>query len=368
MTPIVIAFFAVTLLLFALPFVPGLREARARHDADALPVPPGAAVDVRHFANGFRVFLERELGDDLASVRTTGMRRTGWIEEQGSWCVLPAREPLELFDDEAQRRELDRIVVGAGDLEIPAGLRCRREVYAGGSLDAGAATELRAALAEEDMRMGDSGRVVRWVHAGRHLEVGADVVLQGRASAGRAIALAAGCRFERMHAPVIRFGAVGTQALPRAGAVHGAPAVDVAAWRPHGLPAHHEFAAGRLLVEGDLEIPAGARVTCDLVVWGRLTFGAGARLEGSAKSHGDMRLGAGVHVDGSVIGQRDVTIEDGAAVDGPVIAEGRLTIGTRCVVGAADEPSTVRAGSIAVRVGSVIHGTAWASGHGEVLA
>jgi len=364
---VVIVFFAATLALFLLPFLPGLRDIQARRDVDPLAVSALAAVDVRHFARGFRRFLERELGEVLARVRSTGMRRSGWIEQQGPYSVLASGEPVGLFADEEARRVVDRIVAGVADVEIPAGLRCLREVYAGRTFRGGAATEARAVLAEEDIALERRARIVRWVHAGRDLIAESDVVLQGRASADRAIRLAPGCRFERLHAPEIRFG--GTP-LPRAGDVAGAGAGDapLTPWRPAGLAPHHEMAAGRLLVEGDLDVPARAHVHCDLVVWGRLTIGDGARLEGSAKGHRAVRIGRGARIDGSVVGQEDVVLEDGARVDGPVIAEERLTLGARCTVGTPEAPSTVRAGSITARAGSVVHGTAWASGRGEVTA
>lgn len=363
---VVLLFFAATAALFVLPFLPGLREMRARRDAEPLPVSADAAVDVRHFAIGFRGFMERELGEALARVRTTGMRRSGWIEQQGPYSVIAAGEAVDLFEDERSRRVVDRVIAGVGDVTLPAGLRCVREVYAGGTFRAGAASELRAVLAEEDVRLERRTRTVRWVHAGRDLEAAAECVLQGRASAGRAIRLAAGTRFERLHAGEIRFGEA---PLPRAGDVADAsPGEPLSEWTPAGIGPHHELAAGRLLVEGDLEVPPRVRVAFDLVVWGRLTIGAGARLEGSAKSHGALRAARGARVDGSLVGQSDMALEDGVRVDGPVIAEERLTVGARCTIGTSDAPSTVRAGEIAVRAGSVIHGTAWASGRGEVTA
>ena len=106
MTFVVLVFFAVTLLLFVLPFLPGLRELRSRRDIEPLPVSADAAVDIRHFAHGFRAFLERELGEPLARVRATGMHRSGWIEAQGQYTVLAASEPVELFSDEQARRSL----------------------------------------------------------------------------------------------------------------------------------------------------------------------------------------------------------------------------------------------------------------------
>jgi predicted acyltransferase (DUF342 family) len=158
--------------------------------------------------------------------------------------------------------------------------------------------------------------------------------------------------------------------LPRAGDAVGGPEFDAALadWRPTAVTPHHEMAAGRLLVEGDLNIPARALVRFDLVVWGRLSIGEGACLEGSAKGHREVQIARGARIDGSVVGQSDVTLEDGVTVDGPVIAEDRLKMGARCVIGTVDEPSTVRAGAISVRSSSVIHGTAWASSPGEVTA
>jgi hypothetical protein len=357
---IVVLFFALTLAMFILPFVPGLREIRARRDALALPVSPDALVGIRHFANGFRAFLDREMGAALAQVRASGVYQSGWIEDQGQYFVMPGGESVELYEDERLRGVVDRFLASTDDLRIPGGLHCLRELYAGGALHAGAGTELRAALAEGDIVLDSGGRSNRWVHAGGTLTAHEACKLLGRASADHAIALDVGCVFERLHAPTVRFG-------PSASPVPAAN-VPLPAWQPRGLKPRHELAAGRMLVEGDLDVPARVRVTFDLVVWGRLTIGEGAHLEASAKSHQIMTLGPHVRVDGSLVGWTHVSLGEANLVTGPVIAEDRLRIGPGCVVGHADRPTTVRAGDIEVRSGSVVHGTVWASRKGEVRA
>lgn len=359
----VVLFFAATLGLFLLPFVPGLREIRRRRDARALPISSDALVRADHFATGFRAFLDSALGDPLARVRTTGMSRSGLLGGQGDYAILAASQTLEPFSAERAARTIDRLIAGAGDLAIPPGMRCARELYAGGTLRAGAGAELRAALAEEDLVLEQECRAGRWLHAGRTLTAAGGCRLEGRATAGERIGLAAGVVFERLHAPIVHFGAAETPPpdVPR-------EAADPAPWRADGVSARHESAAGRLLVHGDLEIPESAWVQHDLVVRGALTIGARAQIDGGVKCYGALRIGDGGRIAGAAIGRGDVTLGADVQVDGPVIAEARLRIGAGCVVGAPDAPSTVRAGSIDVRAGTRVHGTVWASGRGEVKA
>ena len=55
-------------------------------------------------------------------------------------------------------------------------------------------------------------------------------------------------------------------------------------------------------------------------------------------------------------------------VSGPLVSERRLTAGRYVQLGEALHPTTVRAEIIDLRLNSVLHGMAWASQTGRVLA
>ena len=137
--------------------------------------------------------------------------------------------------------------------------------------------------------------------------------------------------------------------------------------QPRDLPNPVEVKAGRWLITGDLEIPAGKIVNADLVATGAVRIQTGAHIVGNIKSHKDMHMARGVEVDGSVVSEGDITFEAGCRLYGPVVAEGTISVGEGVVFGTATRPTTVSADKIYIEPGAVAHGTVWAHTDGRVV-
>lgn len=129
--------------------------------------------------------------------------------------------------------------------------------------------------------------------------------------------------------------------------------------RPWGLGGWH---IGR-----HLDIGAGHRVPCALVVRGRLQVHGPALIEGDLKAREHLRLGPGTQVKGNVICDGDIRLDAGCSVSGLVMAEGTLHLAPGVVMGAALRPVTVCADRIQVHGPVRAHGSLHARLGGEVL-
>jgi carbonic anhydrase/acetyltransferase-like protein (isoleucine patch superfamily) len=313
---------AVTLVWFALPFVPAFAEWRRTGVMEPLPIPADHDGDVRHFAKRFRTFVasepEREQGETTSEYSA---RRVATLR------AFVAHSPLVV----------DRDSVIPGD------------VYATTSVYGWDDVEYRGLLADEDVALGRRSLVTRWIHTAGNLRVGAASALLGRASADGLLRVEEGTSFEWLSAPRIEFGARRDSAIP----IEHAPAPAAPTLAPR-------------CIDDDLDIPAGSQIDEDLIVSGQVRVGEGSTIRRSIKSHRTLELSRGVSVRGSLVSNTDVVVADDCAIGGIVVAERSIQIGARTRIGRQATLSTVSAPKITVAPGAVVHGTVWARESGFV--
>ncbi|MBK6736251.1 MAG: hypothetical protein IPG61_19720 [bacterium] len=356
----ILVFLALVLGWTLLPFIPGWRELTRKSDAEALPVQRRSEVEVRHFAQGFRAYLDRTLKGIMERSRSEGAALTGELADGTPYLVTQGgNADADLAADE--RAYCTRLIVAANDLRLPADWVHAGEVYAAGNLTGGARSVYRAAMADGSLTLAAGSASLRWLHAGRALTAGEGCRLCGRVSSDASVHLEPGCGFERLNAPVITFGAAAPAPGPLGVAPDAAPLVEADI---HGLV---DTTGGRWLVKGDFELPAGRRLEHDLVVDGTVILREGSHLQGSLKSHGRFSAERGVTVTGSIVGQRDVAFGAGCRIGGPIVSEQALTLGAGCVVGSAAAPTTASALDIRIEQGVRCHGTVWAHRRGDVV-
>jgi predicted acyltransferase (DUF342 family) len=358
----IIFFFVMALVLTVLPFVPAIVEWRKKRDAAPLAVVYASEVDVRHFARGFREFVESHLRGVLDACRGSNTSQRGTLADGTPYLVVGGARADVLTDEETADRAAHSVVLSCNDVFLPQETMFLPEVYADGTIRGGERNIYRAVLAEEDIRMDSESTSLRWLHAARSIQVGSDSVLFGRASADTLIRLERGCRFERLHAPRIEF-CFEAEADEFAG---GMTYRESALLRPRDLPNPVEVRVGRWLIDGNVEIPPGKIVKADLVVTGTLWVRPGVHIVGSVKSRKDMHLAKGVEIDGAVVSAQNIHIGNGCRLYGPVIAERSINVGAGAVIGTANQPTTVSAENIDVEPGAVAHGSVWAHGVGRV--
>ncbi|OBS08107.1 polymer-forming cytoskeletal protein [Acidihalobacter prosperus] len=227
-----------------------------------------------------------------------------------------------------------RVVLAQGGLFVPANTRWLREIWARGDLVAGSGGLYRALLADGDMRLGVATTVLRWSHAERHLEAGADCRLFGHTSAGEIIRIGSGCAFEFLIAPWIVAGDV--------------PDTPPERWI-------RQSGGGR-----------GRRA--DMIAKSSLLLPAGTHCRGSVKAHKRLVLGRDTVVEGAVVCRGDVVIGPGCRIKGPVVADGLLTVAPGCLIGDPDVQASVTAHRIEIHAGVTVCGSVQARDSGHVVA
>ena len=351
-TVVTVLFFALVVGLLLVPLVPALREIRSRFDAEALPIAADGRVSSTYFAERFRAVLADRLAGPVEEVRANGQLLRGRIDGGESFVVLPAAQTRVPVDHDSPD---ETMVLAVGDLEVEPERAVGREVFAEGDVRTGDHAVLRATLADGDVTLGEGTTSLRWIHADGEVRVGPRALLHGRVSAGRRIRVAEGVRFERLHAPRVEFGNP-IDPEPR-------PPEDLRPSGPEDLDPRTETAAGRTIVHGDVTLPAGTRWTGDLVVRGSLRAGPETRIEGSVKARG-VHLESSTVVTGSVVSTKGASIGPEVRIDGLLITEGHVRLGHGSVVGRDPDTATLRAETIDVEAGCVVHGTVWVTEDG----
>ena len=357
-------FFALTLVLVVLPFLPALRELRQKKDADPLRVVSDSEVDIRYFALQFTKFLKIRLGDAMTACAESGTPSEGALDDGTPYLIMPNGSGAILSQSEEEARAARRMILSCGDLALPAETMFLPEVFAAGSIQGSERCIYRAILAGQGIDLAAGSLTLRWVHAGGPVRIGERSVLYGRISSDERIDVDPGCSFERLYAPRIVFGADRR--------AHGVDTPDGARERrelqPDDLPNLIDDAAGRWLYEHDLEIPPESRIVADVVATGELVVGGDTRIEGSIKSREPLRLEPGTEITGSVVSGGDLSIGMECRIGGPVIAEGNIRIESGAVIGTAASLTTVSGEGITIDTGVTIHGTIWAHTAGKVAS
>jgi predicted acyltransferase (DUF342 family) len=346
-----------TAALFALPLLPALYELRRKHDAEPLTVIQQYAGEIRHFAGGFRNYIDA-LRQPLQECVALGTSARGTLRDGDEYLLLGRRDNLSFGSAEKMERATCPLLVAAGvDLVLPSGWTFLKEIYASGQFVGGEESTYRAILGDKDVHLQRASKVMRWAHAAGDFQADDDCDLYGRISSDGDMLLRSGCTFQRLNAPRIAMGSAGAKVLSSR-----VPPSDTA---PNGQAP--EEPVRRRLIEGDWEIRSGVVVTGNVVSRGKLHIEAGARVRGSVKSNGEMVLDSDVVVDGSLISAATMHIGPRCQIRGPVIAEHGLVIESGSQCGTAQVPTTVSAPIMDVKAGSLFFGTLWAREQGRVV-
>lgn len=230
-------------------------------------------------------------------------------------------------------------------------IHSRGPVWAAGDLQLRQDSELNEVLAEGHLVLGPNTRVRAWAHADKTLLLGEACVVAQQITSDHGVALARGCCFHRIQAPVILFGRpraherTASDPLHQRLPVHPPPA-GARPWGPHGWR-----------VDGDCIVRDGHHFNGSLVVTGVLSVGKGALLEGDVKAHQGIVIGARAHLTGSVISDNGIRVFEEAVIAGPLVSESVLRLGAGVCLGSLQAPTSVSASVILADDGVTAHGS-----------
>lgn len=192
----------------------------------------------------------------------------------------------------------------------------------------------------------------------------ADATERRRRTSDTTLDVAEGCCFERVRAPVIRFGAA-TSAVPLLPSPSPLPIAGLAS-SAGLLPGASSCSSDLFGFDGDVVIPAGRRYCGSMIVRGVLHVCAGSIIEGDVHAHRGVLLGQGAQVTGSITSDLDIHLMPQSFVAGPISSKTTVHLDRQACVGRHDFPTTVSARTVLAQAGSSVHGAVWAHRFGVV--
>ena len=228
-----------------------------------------------------------------------------------------------------------------------------------GSLRAAAGSAFAALYATGDIDLGSQSEINDWAHADGTVRLGMNSIGLRRISAGTAIELGTEAWFERLHAPVLRFGSY-ISGVPQPQSYEQSPASYA------DLPGAVRQTPDLYLIRGDCALPPGKTYQGSLVVTGFLTVGAATTVSGDVKAREGASIGPRASVRGALSCEKRIYVFANARVWGPLISESDVLIGAGAVIGLPDAQTTVSAANLIVEDGVTVYGTLWAHEIGMV--
>ncbi|TBR06843.1 MAG: hypothetical protein EPO46_11740 [Lysobacter sp.] len=337
---------ALVVLLGMLPLLPALIEWR-RGRSNTLHIPDDDDAGARFFAQRMRARIREDFGDPH------DLRRVG----ASSAYRLAGSSPL---DGSYGRADTSNPTLVGVRVTLADGCRYFGEIVAFEHLTAGAGAIVRAALVESgDAVLGERVSVLRWIDA-HSITTDNDCRLLGRATAATAIRLGARTEFRRMAAPLIE--TAGHFDRPEV-----VTAIDAALDEASGSAfIERPDRQGRWCARGDVRIPAGVRVSGNVIVEGSLEIGEGCEIIGSLKAYRHLSIGRSVRVHGSVFAGGRIDIGSSAMIDGIVSSELRVHVDAGVHIGREGREASVLAPEIRLGAANRIHGSVWAGREGRV--
>ncbi len=331
------------IILFTLPFLPGILELIRKTDAEPLFISMDYIRSPRYFGKSFRSLVQRA---DARAAFTEGIQD----------ITLSKGERMELVPsaDYPENMEIKCLICALGDLRSSDGVLFDKEVYVVGDANFGRNNIIQAMASEGNVAIADGFRLRRWLDAEGIVTIGANSKLGISISTASALRLGRDCTFRRLFGlPVI----IGQAETPVAS--DGTAPVASRELLPDGL----SFVRMK-----DSFIPPGTILSNDVVFLNDVQIGSGARCAGCVKSYGKLELEENVIVGGSIFSEGDIIIGRNARIYGNVFSQNAISISEGTVIG---RPTTVKSivgkKSILLEPNVIVYGFVTTEGEGRTL-
>lgn len=343
-------FIILTILLIALPLMPGIMELQLATDVKPLKVTQDYDSNVKHFAIGFKAYIEKNFSNlFVAGFVMDSQPKEGILRDKTPFILIGSDGIIPLDGKEVKKSSTRRLLIAENNIVMPDNMLFESETYCKASVTTGKGSRFRAILAENDIILGERSVIFRWIHSGHVLRVSRGCTLFGRASAEEEIIISGDANFERLHAKKIIFG-------------HEAQIPETYI-SPHNLevleklPHVKDQFERRWLINGNVTIPPHSVFDGDIIATKSVSIGKGSVIKGSVKSTRNLVMEEGSSITGSAVSAQDITTSNDCTISGQVIAEGNIIIGSNNRIGLYHHPVTVTSAKVKVKEGTVIFGS-----------
>ena len=319
--------FILLIVLFILPFLPGLQEFYKEQDSSPLYIDMNYSKDPRYFAVSFR----KKLTDSLAEYKTDGIHKSE-ISKQETVQIM---DIASLVDGTL----LKNICYVRKDINTGNNVVFEKETYAHGNAKLGRNNILRGLACDGNLHALSGTKFIRWLDAQGYIRTDTGCDLGVSASCAGTLSMGSQCVFKRLYGfPIITCDSKtippdsGEPALTEAAAIHekGGLTVD-------DLP--------ETIIEkierNETYIPPYSRKDCTIITPHSLTIGEYTIVSGHIKTNGAFVSGHNVIITGNLFANGDIHLGRNTHITGTVFTQGHISLDEGVIIGSKGQIKSV---------------------------
>ncbi len=303
----IIVVFALLLLMFIIPFLPGIIEYYRKTDADPLFVAIGYSKDPRYFSTSFKHILANSIEGLKQGQSTVNVK-------------LSKRETIEITADRIipSGNEIDHLLYIKGDLTSGNHVKLMMDVFATGNVSLGTDNIVQVLAAEGNVNMAKGVSFKRWVDADGKLDISANCDLGISATSGNLLRIAGNCRFRRLYAMPIVSGIINE---PLIGDYENI------------FPANKMIMDISFAREKKTIIEANTEINQNMIFIKSVEIRNDCIFRGAIKSYGSFNILENVTICGNVFADGDIRLGNGTVVLGNIFSQGSIFLASGARVG-----------------------------------
>jgi cytoskeletal protein CcmA (bactofilin family) len=291
---------ALLVLMFVLPFLPGIVEYYRKSDADPLFVQVGYSKTPRYFSASFKRILANSVEGLQAETMVADVQ-------------LSKREIIEMTTDTIipAGMEIDRLLYIKGDLTSGDHVTLIMEAFVTGNAALGEDNVVQVLAADGNITIAKGVKFKRWVDAEGELDIAENCVLGISATSGNILRIAPNCQFRRLYAmPVVT------------GVIHESAINDYLNLSPHTK----KLADSSFIREKKTFIEPNTKIDKNIVFEKSVEIGHDCVIIGAIKSYGNLDIMENVTIYGNVFADGDIKLGKGAVVQGNIFSQGEVLL------------------------------------------
>jgi len=334
--------FLLTILLFLLPFLPGIIELIRKEDAKPLFIPMDYVRNPRYFGKSFKRMLHRA---------TAGYTLTPGIRD----VQLSKPEKVEIAHsfNASEKRDVQYMLYVIGNLVSGSNVIFNKEVYATDNIVIGPNNILQALAADVNVTVSEGVQFRRWLDAEGDIDIAANCNLGISASSGGRLYLAGNCNFRRLYAMPILTG-------------HYETAYEHV---EANAPSDKLMSSGLSFIRRkDSEISPGTVIDKNVVFPQDVRIGKGSTISGHIKAYGKIVIEADVVITGNILADGDIFVGRNTKIQGHVFSQMSMYISSQSVISQPNKiKSVIGKKSITIEKNVTIYGYVATEGTGRTI-
>jgi predicted acyltransferase (DUF342 family) len=335
--------FILTILLFLLPFLPGVIELIRKEDAKPLFVSMDYIRNPRYFGKSFKRLIHRATAGFTMS---PGMREVQLSK--------PERVELAHSFKISGNREISHMLYVIGTLVSDSNVQFNKEVYTTDNTIIGPNNIVQALAGDVDVTVSEGVEFRRWLDAEGDIDIGANCNLGISASSGNKLSLGENCIFRRLFAMPIVTG-------------HNDVTVDHSSeW---SAPSDELLPSGLSFIhKNDSLVPPGTTINNNVVFLQDVLIGQESIIKGHIKGYGKIVIEPNVTIDGNVFADGDIFVGQDVRIRGHLFSQMSIHISRQTMISLPDKiKSVIGKKSISIEKDVTIYGYVATEGDGKTV-